>query len=254
MQIEMASLVKQRSWYYLQFYDGKRNPQRKRIALKTRTKKTAEKLRLNLEDKYATGEYDPWTGFRSVSTGILVNQNSTVKEAVTYFIDKKSKEDWRENTIVNTSYVLKAFLRFIGNEKSVRAITPSAINGFLNQDKYAYETKKSHKAKLRGFANWLTKYEVVSYDYSEIKIFNRNEEQHETVSYLSIQEIKKLKNGIKRKVSSDIKKGYQSKNRNALWLIDFIDWQRLSGMRISETLNLRAKDINTDLWYVLHRF
>ena len=246
----MATLIKQRGWYYLQFYDGKRMPQRKRIPLKTRTLKTAEFLRRNYEDKYAIGDFDPWTGVHNSSSRISIDENTTVEEALAYFIEKKSREDWRENTIINTSYVLKAFCRFLGGDRSVRSLTPTAINSFLNQDKFGYETKKSHKAKIKGFANWLVKYKVVKYDYSEIKIYNRNEEQNETVSYLSLEEIEKLKEGIKSRVEADIKKGYQSKSRNSLWLVDFIDWQRLSGMRISETLNLYPSDINTDTWEV----
>jgi hypothetical protein len=47
-------------------------------------------------------------------------------------------------------------------------------------------------------------------------------------------------------------KDTKKKDRNALWLwlIDFIDWQRYSGMRLSETLNLTPRSINTNSWYV----
>lgn len=51
-------------------------------------------------------------------------------------------------------------------------------------------------------------------------------------------------------MAKDIKKGYQKENCNALWLIDFTHWQRLSGMRLSETLNLRVGDINTNSWEI----
>jgi hypothetical protein len=52
-------------------------------------------------------------------------------------------------------------------------------------------------------------------------------------------------------VAIDLKKSYQKENNNALWLIDFIHWQRLSGMRLSETLYLRAGDINTQSWEIM---
>ena len=51
-------------------------------------------------------------------------------------------------------------------------------------------------------------------------------------------------------MAKDLKKGFQSEKLNALWLVDFIHWQRLSGMRLSETLNLRAGDINTETWEI----
>ncbi|WP_445665138.1 tyrosine-type recombinase/integrase [Fodinibius sp. AD559] len=246
----MATLVRQKKWYYAQFYNSARSPKRKRVPLKTRTKKTADKLIRQLENEYAAGEYDPWTGYRSNDSLIPVDDNSTVEEALDYYIEKKSREDWRENTTVNTSYILNAFARFVGKDKSVREVTPAQINAFLNRDKYAYETKKSHKKKIDGFANWLTKEQILQYDFSKIKIYNNDNEQDESISYLSQHEIQNLVKGIREKVHRDMEKGYQHEGRNALWLIDFIHWQRLSGMRISETLNLYPKDINTDTWEV----
>lgn len=56
----MATLVKNHDWYYLQFYSKDRKPKRKRIPLKTKTKRTAEQIKRKLEDQYAKGEYDPW--------------------------------------------------------------------------------------------------------------------------------------------------------------------------------------------------
>lgn len=56
----MASLIKQHGWYYVQFYDRHRSPQRRQVALKTKTKRTAEQLKRNYEDQYASGDFDPW--------------------------------------------------------------------------------------------------------------------------------------------------------------------------------------------------
>lgn len=56
----MASLFKQREWYYVQFYNAHREPNRKRIPLKTRTRRKAKKLLRRLEDAYAEEAYDPW--------------------------------------------------------------------------------------------------------------------------------------------------------------------------------------------------
>lgn len=246
----MSTLIKQSGWYYLQFYNKSRNPVRKRVALKTRTHNTAKKKQRELEDQYSLGNYDPWTGYTGISSSIPIDDNSTVKQVLEYFIEMKSKEDWRKNTAINASYVLRAFARFVGEDKSIKEATPDQINNFLNRDQYAYETKKSHKIKIYGFANWLKKKDILKYDYSEIKIFNNDEEQDEKVSYLSSGELKILKDGIKYKVMSDIKKGYQNKDKNSLWLIDFIDWQRLSGMRLSETLNLYPSDINKETWEI----
>lgn len=246
----MATLIKQKNWYYTQFFDGNRTPIRKRIPLKTKSKNTAKKLHRKLEDDYASGDYDPWTGYRKQQHDLGVFKHSTVAQALEVYITVKGREDWRATTKQTTSYVLHAFARKIGPDNSVQIITPQLISDYLNQDRFAYETKKTHKTKIKPFATWLVRKGILKYDFSEVKIYNNDKEQSETISYLSESEIEKLKNGIREKVESDLKTGRQSKSRNAMWLIDFIDWQRYSGMRLSETLNLTPRDINTDNWHV----
>ena len=246
----MASLIRQKNWYYIQFYDSKRTPTRKRIAVKSKTKSVAVKMLRKYEDAYAAGEYDPWTGYRTQQQELGVFKHSTIQDALGVYIDIKSREDWRSTTAQTTSYVLKAFARDVGPDKSVQTITPALINTYLNQDRFAYETKKTHKTKIKPFASWLAKKKILDYDFSEVKIYNNDSEQDETISYLTENEVEILKNGIRKKVTEDIKKGYQNEERNALWLIDFIDWQRYSGMRISETLNLTPECINTETWHV----
>lgn len=246
----MASLLKQKNCYYSQFFDRTRSPKRKRIALKTKSRDVAIKLHRKLEDEYSSGEFDPWTGYKKQEQDLGIFKHSTIEEALSVYIKVKSREDWRSTTKQTTSYVLKAFAREIGPQKSVQSITPALVNEYLNQDRFAYETKKTHKTKIKPFATWLVRKGILKYDFTEVKIFNNDGEQDETISYLANEEVKILKKGIREKVTEDMKKGYQSKSRNALWLVDFIDWQRFSGMRLSETLNLTPRDIDSGSWHV----
>ena len=57
----MATLVKKKRHYYLQFYDRSRTPKRKRIALRTVRKKAAQSKRRELETAYVEGDFDPRT-------------------------------------------------------------------------------------------------------------------------------------------------------------------------------------------------
>ena len=52
----MASLVEIKGNYYLQFYDSKKQPSRKKVALQTKRKRVAKKLQRRYEDAYALGE------------------------------------------------------------------------------------------------------------------------------------------------------------------------------------------------------
>lgn len=246
----MATLLKQGNHYYTQFYSPSRKPKRKRIPLKTKSRKAAYQIHVELEKMHEAGEYDPWTGFRVSHHSLDLHKHSTVREVLDIYLEIKTREDWRSETARGTTYVLNAFARFVGEKSSIQAVTPYIINDFLNRDKYAYETKKSHKTKIKPFGAWLRKNKIVSYDFSLVKIYNKDHEQDETISYLTQNEYQILVDGIRRKVASDIKKGYQKKDLNALWLIDFIDWQRYSGMRISETLSLTPMSINDETWDV----
>lgn len=245
----MASLVKQSGRYYSQFYSKYKSPNKKRVALKTKTKRVAERLHRELEDKFATGEFDPWTGYEKDNEQ-KTELPAKIGDLIDFYIADKSKEDWRSQTARNTGFILKAFARFVGLKRDMRSVSTDEINTYLNQASFAYETKRSHKSKVMAFIRWAESNQVIRIKFNDIKIFNSDKEQAENIRYLSKAEIDKLKTGIRNIVEYDLKRGTQKPNRNAFWLIDFIDWQRWTGMRISETLNLRVGDIDTNNWVI----
>lgn len=249
--IEMPSLIKQHNYYYLQFYIKNRRPTRKRVPLKTTTKKTALKLKRELEDQYASGEFDPWRDEDANNGEIAIDKDASLLEVLEIYIDEKSKRDWRPNTAINASYVLKDFVRRVGNDLPASSIRETDFNDFLNRDDIKYETKRSHKKKLKTFLIWLDRMKVAKLNIRKLYVANDGLEQEETINYYTRNDIAKLTSYISDKVAEDLEKGFQTEKRNALWLVDFIHWQRLSGMRLSETLNLRVSDINTQTWEVI---
>lgn len=147
----MASLIKQKNWYYAQFYNTYNKPKQKRVRLGTRTKSTAVKLLRKLEDEYALGEYDPWLNESVSIEGEELSKNSTIKETLDQYIKVKSEKDWRPKTTQNAKYVLEDFVRRIDNDHPVGGITEKHFNAFLNRNDIKYETKRSHKKKLKTF-------------------------------------------------------------------------------------------------------
>ncbi|MAL18502.1 MAG: hypothetical protein CL670_12460 [Balneola sp.] len=246
----MATLLKQKNWYYLQFYNGKRRPQRKRVALKTRTKSVAIKQQRRLEDEYATGDFDPWLDDTVSIEGEKFSKDSTLKDALNRYIKIKARKDWRPTTTRNATYVLQDFIKRTGESRPIGSITEKHFNAFLNRSDIKYETKRSHKKKLKTFLIWLDENNLAKLTSKKLHIDNDGVEQEENINYFTKEDIEKLTCYISGKVAKDLKKGFQSEKLNALWLVDFIHWQRLSGMRLSETLNLRAGDINTETWEI----
>ena len=246
----MATLIKQGNFYYLQFYSASRKPSRKRVPLRTRTKTTAQKLQRKLEDLYATEEYDPWLNKWQSDEEVSITKDSLLYEVLEYFIEFKKEKDWRTGTAKSTIYVLNSFARTINQGTSISQLTETHFNNFLNRSSIKYETKISYKKTLKTFLIWLNDERLATLNKKKLIVNNDSHEQEENINYFTPQDIQILTSYISGKVASDIEKGFQKENQNALWLVDFINWQRLSGMRLSETLNLRANDINTDTWEI----
>ena len=59
---DMPSLIKQNSYYYLQFFNSRRQPKQKRVALGTGNRRLAEQLQSRLMAAFLLGEYGrlPW--------------------------------------------------------------------------------------------------------------------------------------------------------------------------------------------------
>jgi integrase len=246
----MASLIKQHGLYYVQFYNSKRRPKQKRVPLKTRTKQTALKIQRKLEDDFATGAFDPWLDETITIDGEELSKDSTIKQALDRYIKLKSKKDWRPNTARNAKYVLEDFVGRVGNDHPVGGVTEKHFNSFLNRSDIKYEMKRSHKKKLKTFLIWLDENNLVKLSSKKLHVNNDGAEQEESVNYFTKEDIEKLTSYISGKVAKDLQKGFQSEKKNAYRLVDFIHWQRLSGMWLSETLNLRVGDINTETWEI----
>jgi len=242
----MASLVKQHSSYYTQFYDPSRIPSRKRVALRTKFKDLALRKHVELEKAYELGEFDPW--IKQQKPKHPLSKNSRLGDVLTFYITQKSREDWRDRTTKDTTYVLRAFERVAGSGKPISCLCASDFNDYINREGVAFATRHSDRTKLKPFAKWCVTHKLLRMNLSDVKVYNFQQEQKEVVSYLTHSEVATLKQVIRDKVQSDIARGYQNPDRNALWLIDLIDWQRWSGMRISETLSLTPRSFNTETW------
>lgn len=55
----MSSLFKRSKWT-LQYHDDDRSPSKKQFSLRTTSKRTAERLKAELDDLYQRGLFDPW--------------------------------------------------------------------------------------------------------------------------------------------------------------------------------------------------
>ena len=192
--------------------------------------------------------FDAWSRFDATTSDLPLSKNSRLRDVLSYYISQKSREDWRDRTARDTTYVLRAFERVAGSEKPISCLCATDFNDYINREGIAFATRHSDRTKLKPFAKWCVLHKLLRMNLADVKVYNFQQEQKEVVSYVTHSEVATLKQVIRDKVDADIARGYQNPNRNALWLIDLIDWQRWSGMRISETLSLTPRSFNTETW------
>lgn len=248
----MASLTKWKDYYRITFYDRSREKSQQALYYRQdkHNKSDIYDLMVDLERDYKAGKCDPWT--EDVSPYLDPGKNISLNSAMDKYIAYKTERDWSPNTQYNNKFILRDFLEMCGSQLPAYKLDSKHINDYVNRNSIAYASKKTHKSRLLTFARWLKDNEYAGEDLviDDVQIFQDKSHQKKKITYLSKNELETLKTGIRNKVDSDFKKGHQNNYSNSYWLIDLIDWQVKTGMRITETLELRAKDINTNNWMV----
>lgn len=163
----MASLQKKHAWWTLVFTDDQRQPQRKRVALKTRTKETAEKLRRQLEDDYARGIFDPWTDdphrYRQVQRPAQSEPKpTTLREAYEAFL--LSRSACREATVRHYRESLAPFIAFAGPEAPITRLTQDLLLKWLASLSCGPQSKATYASRVGIFSRYLMSRDVLSTD------------------------------------------------------------------------------------------
>lgn len=157
----MASLTKKGEWYSLLFCDARRTPARKRVALRTRTKREAEGLRRALEDAYAAGRFDPWSGDVAA---FLRGPEPTEAEpaepalrllgpAADAFLAEKAR--LRAKTSAHYRGILSLFVRHAGAGLPVGEVTPELVLSFLDSTRCNATSRQNYCFRVGVFARWL---------------------------------------------------------------------------------------------------
>ena len=146
----MASLIKQRGLYYLQFFNQHQHPKRKRIPLKTKTKRVAQQAARKLEDAYALGTFDPWLEETPQKEKISIR---SLNDGIEHFLE--AKRHLRSKTVANYKNLLNLFSRFIGSDFPLKSIKTSHIIKFLDSTNTNPVSRHNYHRHLRAFFRWL---------------------------------------------------------------------------------------------------
>ncbi|HYE58462.1 MAG TPA: tyrosine-type recombinase/integrase, partial [Rhodothermales bacterium] len=158
----MATLVKQKGHFYLQFYDRARTPERKRVALKTSQKRTADALRRKLEHDHALGRFDPWRDdpFTYDRAPSDARAPVTLRGAIVAFIEDRRAHGREPTTLRTYTTILTTFADEVekrrpgsdGDERGVLgSITASDVQAFVWSESVAPATRYTRYRHVKAF-------------------------------------------------------------------------------------------------------
>mgnify|MGYP006426804351 CR=1 FL=1 len=151
----MSSLFKRSKWT-LQYHDDDRSPSKKQFSLRTTNKRTATKLKAELDDLYQRGLFDPWTDdFRDrleeLKRPDKPKGQTSLLEAKQAFIE--SRQGLADRTVGQYELVTRLFTTYAG-EAAIAAITPADVQAFLQSGDLSLTTKHSYQRHLSVFFRW----------------------------------------------------------------------------------------------------
>jgi integrase len=213
------------------------------------SRKQVLQIKSELDHKFKTGEFDPWYDHVNVDRPDQLRLAPILASVIELYIDYKSKYDWRPGTAERYRPVLALFAReFAG--RHVQDLTQQQVMDFINREELAYESRRTYRRIIITFLSWCKENDYHhDIDIAGLKIAHGEGMQEQTIRYLSAEEIKRLTSGIAGDIISKIRRG-RNMTDDPFLIIDLITWQRMTGMRISETLSLKPSNINLGTWEV----
>lgn len=165
----MASLTKKGEWYSLLFYDAARTPSRKKVALRTRTKREAEALRRALEDGAASGRFDPWTDdpvlylrpAAPAPTPAALDLTQLGRAVDAFLADK---DRLRPTTAAHYRGVMGLLVRHVGRELPVGSLTAAHVLSFLDSTRCNATSRRNYCLRIGVFCRWLLERGAVTED------------------------------------------------------------------------------------------
>ena len=217
----MASLIKSGNKYYIQFYNKTKQPKQKQIPTGCTSKSAARKALNKVEAEYVTCQFDPWK--KEVQ---YEPKYTLLLEIIELYIKEKTDTNWGKTTIHSNGKLFQKISREIG-DWDLTELTIEPFNWFINNGKKAHSTRVGYKAKISAFLNWTISNNYFKIESSNFLKINRTAStQENTINYFTQEVIETLTTYIRDVVGKDLETGYQTDRFNAMWLVDFINWQR----------------------------
>lgn len=224
----MASLVCQSGLYSLEFYSADRSPKRKRVPLRVRVKRDAERVRAKLERDASLGLFDAWSDDPRTYDAPAKPKPERLSEARTAFLDAKAATAPR--TLAEYDKTVTRFAAFTGPATLVRDLTAGHVEAWLDSTDAGDVSRHTYTRTLKVFLRWAKKEgltDCVATDAVRLRKVPRKFDR-----FLTEAEV----NEIVETIRADA--------RTAHWLADLVLIAVHTGLRRGELVNLRWNAID----------
>jgi site-specific recombinase XerD len=237
----MVSLDKHKGRYRARFYDKRRDPKRKEVALGTSLKSSAKLKMRKMEKAYARGEYDPW---KDEWTG----ENTTLPDAAEQYLEKKGREV-RETTLSDYEGYLDRFVEHAPSGATMRDVRPEHVRSFIHaranvgqstEGPPANSTIRTRHQSLHTFFSWAEENGLVG--ENPVDEVHKPKKQKGRNAFLKPEHVKKILCAID--AHREERKGKRGPTPESQWLKQMIRVAVSTGLRRGELFNLRWKDID----------
>ena len=232
----MATLERRPSGiYYLRWYSAWKDPKVIRESLKTKEKKRAEGLKVQLEYKFLDGKHDPWLR-KWYEHQLLTNNPRLSQAADMYVTSKTTAQAWNENTCKQVKSLLNR-LCMHGSDPYVSQLDIQYLRSFYDRpgDRSAHTTAFEQR-NIRAFCRYLFQEGYIK-QMVDAPVKRPQASLPEFLTASMLDQVYQAKQGF-----IDLAEKY-TKTGNSSWHIDVWKWAASTGMRKSEICSLRIDAI-----------
>lgn len=229
-----------KGYYYLLFYDPRRNPSRKWVPLRTKNERVANEYRVDWTRDWREGRYDPWEDDR--------HEALTVKAATDRY-RKDRGADWRPRTAKWREDFFKRFYEALPAGALLTDVAAADLKRFLKGkgvkgEPLAVTTVRTYHAQLRSFFKWALQKRMIESD--PMASVKRPKDARREVEYLTPMEVERVLNAIETAAEARATTGRKVTSRDLVWLADVVRFVVGTGLRLGEVVRLRWRDVDLE--------
>jgi integrase len=228
----MAALRKKSGRYYARFYDKRRSPKRKELALGCTRKDVARRRLHDLERRFRDGAFDPWNPDHSA-------ERLSVTETIDRFLEARSH--LRQSTLDNNETMLSAWVRdCLPAGLAVRSLDAQHLNPYVHDETVASATQDKRYRLLNTFLGWTD--ETGLTDGNPLDDVRRPKKKKKQPAFLSPDDLEKLLRCID--AHAELLSDQPGPNSDDEWLKAMIRVAVCTGLRRGELQRLRWRDVD----------